>query len=125
MEWIAAPWYSWPFAIGAATVALVAIRWMWANVARPAWEAMKWIQREIELHDTLKAVEPLLVEISESFKPNDGSSFYDCVMATQAMATDNARRLERMEEGQAAIRNLIEVHLVQRRNGGRRSSDPH
>lgn len=122
MEWIITnwpdtPWYSWPFAIGATYAAFVGVKWMWKHLLLPGWQALKWVERQVEIHDTIQRSEPMLNQMLKQFPQNGGPTLTDQVI-------DNTRALQRLEDGQAEILNKFDTYIVQVKPGGLRSTDP-
>lgn len=84
---------------------------------------MRKAVRLAEIHQVVTASFPLLRDINDNFTPNGGDSFYDYVKRSSDTAVDNSRRLERLEEGQAAMLNMMEEHILHRQVNGQRSTD--
>jgi len=110
MEWIKAPWYSWPALIGWIVAAVVVVKWAWPNVLVPTGRAVMWVVDETQMHRMMR-------EVYAHFRPNHGTSLWDRIT-----------QLERNDEQIAAdvleIKNLIQQHVVERMPGGNRRSDP-
>lgn len=115
-------------------IVLAAAAWVWSKALKPAWRFLTGVVNQRDRQNKLNkfadhwrdmddvqrdaARWEILREIADQFKPNGGETLYDKV--AQA-AKDRAEIRADIEE----IKNLLEVHIVERRNGGRRKTDPH
>ncbi len=90
-------------------ILLIVSNWLWKNAFRPGYLAVQGFVMQRERQDTLN-------EIADHFRPNSGASLWDQI---QSMKTCQSE----LKDDIADIKNLIEVHIADRRRGGRRWSD--
>ena len=113
MEWIKAPWDSWPFFVGWVTIIVAVTRW-WA---KSGMKAVRWISQEDRMRSTLRKILPQLDQVARQFPQNGGPTMLDYVL-------ENQRQIVELRDDVSEIKNLMETHIVQRKPGGDRSTDP-
>ncbi len=103
--------------IVASAALLTALRLIWKKGIVPLWNMSRKIFRIVEvIYDLLPHIEdlpqamPTLLEIAEEFKPNDGNSLAD--------------RVALIDLKMGEMSNDISIHLLHRKPGGQRFTDP-
>ena len=115
--------------------------WFWRNAVKPIASAVSWLVKEQERREKLNLMADhwetneqvleeqadwvVLREIASHFRPNHGNSLMDKVNRAAEERQQAARERAEIQADIGAIKNLLEVHIMERRNGGRRKTDPH
>jgi len=104
--------------IAAIALLLSQLSTIWHKGVVPLWH---FITGTVDVFE----VQPTLVTIARQFRPNEGHSLRDVIDRIETELAETSRAVEEQADDIAEIRNLLETFIIQRQEGGRRSTDPH
>jgi len=98
---------------------------VWTKGIVNLWRFIRGTTRAV---DTAK----ILAAIADQFKPDDGASLHDRVVQLESNQRQLQTNQRNLQEGQRTMQTMLteidnkfDTFIMERMNGGRRSSDPH